>query len=155
MISVREALEQDGPAIEAVCRAAEAELRKVYRPNRKAIENRAAIASSLTRLVALVGDEVVGTVMFRTEPDRLHLIGLSVHANHRRTGVARSLVAAVEREAKRRGLRRLSLYTVRETGNVAVFERMGFGVVREQEDRWSESDVFASLTDVEMEKAVV
>jgi ribosomal protein S18 acetylase RimI-like enzyme len=154
MISVREALEQDGSAIEAVCRAAEADLRKVYRPNRKALENRAAIASSLTRLVALVGDEVVGTVMFRREPDRLHLMGLSVHINHRRIGVARSLVAAVEREAKRHGLRRLSLYTVRETGNVAVFERMGFRVVGEQEDRWSESDVFAKLTGVEMEKAI-
>jgi hypothetical protein len=44
----------------------------------------------------------------------------------------------------------LLLHTIKETGNVEIFARMGFVVVSEQEDALMESDVFEKLTEVEM-----
>ena len=45
---------------------------------------------------------------------------------------------------------RLKLYTVKETGNVEVFRRLGFTVAAEREDDLFESDRFEKLTEVEM-----
>jgi hypothetical protein len=37
------------------------------------------------------------------------------------------------------GVRSLSLYTIKETGNVAFFERLGFRIVREEPASWAVS----------------
>jgi ribosomal protein S18 acetylase RimI-like enzyme len=54
--------------------------------------------------------------------------------------------------ARAAGARCLSLYTVRETGNVGIFERLGFKVIKEEEDLYDESDRYSALTEVYMEK---
>jgi hypothetical protein len=46
----------------------------------------------------------------------------------------------------------LSLETVKETGNVAIFSRLGFTVVGEEPDQWGESVTGASLVNVRMER---
>ena len=78
------------------------------------------------RVVAIVDGTVVGTVRYGVIGDRIHLVRLGVDPKHRRAGVARALVAFVARQAESAGLRALSLYTVRATGNVKIFDRLGF-----------------------------
>jgi ribosomal protein S18 acetylase RimI-like enzyme len=119
VIRVRDAQPGDEPAIARVTESAIATLRAVYRPSAAAIARRG--ASSARRLVAIDGDDaLVGTL----EHDAGHVVGLFVHGEHRRHGVARELLAAIGGRA--------SLYTIRETGNVTIFERLGFRVVRER-----------------------
>lgn len=127
MIFVRPARAGDEPAIADVSASALATLREVYRPTPAAIARRRGLAL-LPRLVALVDDALVGTVEYALGEERLHLMGLFVVASHRQTGVARALVDELARLAKNRPL---SLNTIRETGNVPIFERLGFAVVSE------------------------
>ena len=127
MIVVRPAQRGDEPAIAEVSTSALATLREVYRPTPAAISRKHALAL-LPRLVAVVEEQLVGTVEYVLGEERLHLMGLFVAASHRQIGVARALV---EELAKLADNRPLSLNTIRETGNVPIFERLGFAIVRE------------------------
>lgn len=68
----------------------------------------------------------------------------------RRQGVARALVEALAGLARELGLRALVAGTVKETGNVEIFVRLGFRVVSEKVDVYSVSDAYTTLTDVEL-----
>ena len=48
----------------------------------------------------------------------------------------------------------MALHTVRETGNVAIFERLGFVVESEKPTALFESDTFAELSEVVMVKEI-
>jgi ribosomal protein S18 acetylase RimI-like enzyme len=76
-----------------------------------------------------------------------------VHSDFRKHGVARAMLDHLAASAKDHGARRMRLFTVRETGNVAIFSRMGFTVIDEHEDTLFESESYSSLTEVEMERA--
>ena len=125
---IRPASPADAPGIAAVAESALAVSRRIYRPTPAAIARKHE-QRRLPHLVAVVGTEIVGTVEYALGEDRLHLMSLFVLASHRRQGVARALVDEL---AKLAGTRPLSLNTIRQTGNVAVFERLGFSVVREE-----------------------
>jgi len=151
-ILVREPVPADQEAIAEVNALAIADLRKVYCSNHKALQNLSRISPSLTPLVATKGTSVVGTVQYRIEGDRLFLTALSVHPPQRRQGVARALVAAAAKIGKAAGIGCLAVHTVKETGNVPIFERMGFHTVQENDEDFFESDVHDVLTDVYMER---
>ena len=151
-IAVRAPVNADEEAIAEVHALAIADLRKVYRPNEKAFDNLSRISSSLTPLVATKGERVVGTVQLRVEDDRYFVTALSVHPAHRRQGVARALVDAIAKIAGSAGSRCVALHTVKETGNVAVFDRLGFQTVEESEEDFFESDLYDVLTNVYMER---
>ncbi|HEY1818037.1 MAG TPA: GNAT family N-acetyltransferase [Kofleriaceae bacterium] len=139
---VRDAQPADEPAIARVAESAIATLRATYRPSAGMIA-RAADRRRLRRLVAIDADDsLVGTLAH----DNGHVVGLFVHTDHRRRGVARQLLDAIDGRA--------SLYTIRETGNVLVFERLGFRIVREQPavDYVAVADEHATLTEVYMER---
>ena len=63
--------------------------------------------------------------------DRLHLRRLAVDAAFRRQGITRAFVEHVSERAKDAQLRALSLYTIEQTGNVPIFERLGFRRLQE------------------------
>jgi ribosomal protein S18 acetylase RimI-like enzyme len=107
-------------------------LRQVYRPTAAAVARKEQSAPRRRRLVAEAQGLVCGTVEYQLEADRLHLVGLSVKASHRRLGIARRLVEHLIELAIAERKQWVSLYTVRQTGNVALFEKMGFNVVDEQ-----------------------
>ena len=136
-IVIRDASSDDEPAIDDLSRSAFEELRRIYRPSQAALSGKAALDVALSRIVAVGGrDDIIGTVQYRVEAPRLHLIGLAVHPTHRKIGVARRLVDHLAELARRRSLGCISLYAVKETGNPAVFERLGFRSIRTQPADW-------------------
>jgi GNAT superfamily N-acetyltransferase len=150
MIEVRHDLPADAEAVAQVSASATATLRQTYRPNARALANKARISRELKRLVAVLDGRVIGTTQYFTEPGCLRILGLGVLSDSRQRGAARALVEALQEIARRQGLRGLAAHTIRETGNVPVFERLGFHIVSEEPDDYSESDVFPELSDVEL-----
>ena len=152
-IRVRHAAAEDVEAAAEVSALATETLRETYRP----IPNAPGDGSprpALTRLVAEVEGRIVGTVQYGVRGSRLHIIGLMVYPDQRRKGVARAMIESLAGTARDLGMTHLSLYTIRETGNVPIFEHMGFAAIREETASWAESDRFDALTDVYMEKNV-
>jgi N-acetylglutamate synthase-like GNAT family acetyltransferase len=88
---------------------------------------KSALDVSLSRVVVVAKrSDIVGSVQYRIESPRLHLIGLAVHPVHHKRGVARRLVDHLAEIACGRILEVASLYAVNETGNPDFFERLGF-----------------------------
>ena len=150
MIEIRHYRPEDAAGVAQVSASATATMRQTYRPNAKALANKARISRELMRLVAVIEGRVVGTTQYFVDDDRLRLLGLGVLPDFRRHGIARALVEALKEIARHQGTRGLAARTIRETGNVPVFERLGFHVVTEGPDEYSESARFRELSDVEL-----
>lgn len=153
-ITVREPVPGDDSELAEVDRIAIADLRKVYRPTTIALERRASINPGLRRLVAVAQGRIAGTVQYYMGVDRLSFLGLGVHSDFRRCGVATAMVQHLERIGRARGCKAISLNTVRETGNVEVFERMGFEVESQAPTLLFESETASTLYEVVMVKDI-
>jgi ribosomal protein S18 acetylase RimI-like enzyme len=127
---IREATSDDLPAAEELSRVAFAELRQIYAPSASARERAAATSAQFTRLVAIDRkQQIVGTLLYGDEGDRIHVRALAVRRDARRQSVARALLERVRKIAAAQSKRAVSLYTVAETDNVETFEHLGFQVV--------------------------
>jgi GNAT superfamily N-acetyltransferase len=151
-VVIRDAVESDMPAISAVMCASTAVLRKVYSPSPSAAK-RARSAADVHWIVAVEGKDIVGALRYVAKPENLHL-GLGVHPDHQRKGVARALIAFLAEKALCQGISKLSLYTIKETGNMPIFERLGFSFVSEGSAEDCESATGDQLTDVYMERVL-
>jgi ribosomal protein S18 acetylase RimI-like enzyme len=154
-VNVREATPADADEIAVVSASAVATLREIYRPNQRALAHKQAIADTLTRLVAVLNGRVIGAVEYSLTGDRVHFLSLDVHSDYRRQGVAKRLVAELARIGKSAGAARLSTYTVTQTGNPAIFERMGFQVIYEEPSEFFESDRFDPVTESYLERPII
>lgn len=154
MVTVRPDKPSDQPDIQAVDAAATATLRQTYRPNQRALINKVRLDTHLRRIVATIEDRVVGTVRYSVDNQSVRVIGLGIHPDFRRQGIARELLRSLEEIGKGERAIRLHLHTVKQTGNVDVFKRLGFTVIAEREDEFAESDRYQKLIDVEMEKQI-
>src|SRR5688572_7446346 len=155
ILTIRELTSADEPYVAEIDRLATADLRKVYEPNQEAQKQRAAIGPTLEGLVAVLRGRVVGVVRYRIVADRLSLLGLGVHPIFRQRGVATALIEQLHSIGQDKGCTAVTLYTVRETGNVGVFERMGFMVVSEEPSKLFQSVSFSSLSEVHMIKGIL
>jgi predicted N-acetyltransferase YhbS len=154
VVTIREATPADADEIAAVRASAVATLRKTYRPNQKALAHKQAIAPALMTLVAVLDGRVVGSVDYHLTSGRVHFLSLDVHADWRRQGVARQLVEELVRIGREAGATRLSTYAVVETGNPAIFERIGFRVISVERSNFFESDRFDVVTEAYLERAI-
>ncbi|OPX96067.1 MAG: Acetyltransferase (GNAT) family protein [Syntrophorhabdus sp. PtaB.Bin006] len=150
MIMVRPEEVGDQQGIETVRAAATATLRQTYRPSQKAIANRARASGSFKRLVAVADSRVVGTVQYYIESQAVRIIGLGVRTDYRKKGVARAIIHHLRNIGIKEKASHVLLHTIKETGNVEVFTRLGFTVVSEQKDELMESDIFENLTEVKL-----
>src|SRR5262245_27906873 len=130
-ISVRFATAADEAAAGCVGGEAFATVRRIYRPNPAALANLSAIVPAPERLVAEDGGQIVGTVRFGVFDGCLRVVGLAVLPRSQRRGVARALIEELARLARDKRCRALALYTVTKTGNVTIFNRLGFQVISE------------------------
>jgi GNAT superfamily N-acetyltransferase len=151
---VRIAEPSDGSVAKTITGAAFAAARAAYRPNPAALANLSAIAPKLERLVAKMDGLVVGTVRYGVFDRSLRVIGLAVLPDRQRQGIARKLIEALADIAADRECQTLSLYTVVQTGNVPIFQRLGFQVVSESPDAYSISVSGEPLTEAFMERPV-
>ncbi len=160
-VEIREAQSIDAEQIATVSASATATLRETYRPNARALAHKKTIADSLKQLVAVVEGAVVGTVQYKLEPGyklengRVHFLSLDVHADFRQQGVATQLVDKLAEIGKQAGAKALSTYTVTQTGNCAIFEKMGFRVIYEEPSELFESDQFDTITETYLERPIV
>lgn len=84
-------------------------------------------ATAETVFVAREGGRIAGCLFASDRGDALYLGKLAVEPARQRAGVGRSLVAAAEAEARRRGKATLELETrVELAGSRAAFARLGF-----------------------------
>ena len=149
---VRVAAPGDAEPAEAVSERAFRRVRDVYRPTDAAVAAKCGETSPWTRLVAERDGEIVATVEYRLAATRLTIRALAVEPSSQRQGIARQVVDALAGIARAEGRRTMSLFTIRETGNVRVFERLGFTVASEEIPRWCVSDAFNTLHETCMER---
>ncbi len=123
-IEIREFVENDHEGVRRVANEAHAFLRKFYiwKPGR----NRAETDRPYVRLVATIGSIVVGTLTYETHKDHIYFGSLGVLSDYRHHGVARSFVTYLESVAFSIGIFLIQCDTIEETGNVAIFEKLGF-----------------------------
>lgn len=153
-VTVHIATLEDIPAAETLSRKTFSELRQVYHPLPKTVEKQSTQLDDTTPVVARNNNSIVGTLRYYVKADKLCVLGLAVDSFYRRRGIARGLLDFVTEEARRLDLSSVSLRTIRETGNVPIFERMSFRIVNEVVADWCESENHSMLHDVWMEKAV-
>ncbi len=85
-----------------------------------------------TIFVAQAGEGLIGSIFCSPDGDELYIGRLAVAPDWRRRGVANALVDAAKDEARRIGAKRITLGArISLPGNVALFRRHGFVVVRE------------------------
>jgi len=151
-ITIREATADDAVAVAAVFRAAFEPLRSIYRPTGEAAARQSERFKEGTRLVAEIDGRIVGTVQVACHDRHMHVIGLAVHPDHRRTGVGRRMMEWIVDQAPLFGHNVVALDTIKETGNVAIFEKMGFHVVHENVATWCASESYPVVHEVSMER---
>ncbi len=160
-IEVREARAEDVMEIVAIHGECLDILRQIYRPRQQ--HSRPQDGADLgerddsqaqVQLVAIGDGRVLGGVACRFGGERLHLQSLQVLPTRHRRGVARRLIEGAGELASHRGAARLTLETIRQTGNVPIFERLGFQIVHaEVTDRFELLSGGKAVT-VTLERAV-
>jgi predicted N-acetyltransferase YhbS len=107
-------------------------LERAIEAERRSLEAFTADRSRQAALVARSDGALAGTcLLVQSELQPCHavspwLAGLYVVAEHRRQGVGRALVRAIEDQARQRGSRRLYLYT---GGASTYYERLGWSII--------------------------
>jgi ribosomal protein S18 acetylase RimI-like enzyme len=133
MIIVRPFVESDAEFVNLIVASCTRELRTVYCP--RPLNNASAVASShsLARVVAVDHTgTVVGIAEYIERPSAIYVQGIAVAPTHRRSGIAGDLLEHIKSLAAHRGLPDLELATIKETGNVEIFRRLGFTVSEER-----------------------
>lgn len=153
-ILIREAKPADAAEVTTVFETAFAPLRSLYRPTGAALARQAERAQAGTRIVAEIDGTIVATVQYDLHADHIHVIGLAVHPDFQRKGIARQLLDWICIRAKNLGQSAVVLDTIRETGNVPLFEKLGFRVVHEEKATWCISDTYQEVHDVKLQRAI-
>jgi len=153
-IRIRQASLIDAVLVIQMRQEAFASVRDIYRPrnDRSGIE----LENHPDRIdaIAAVDDRDAGVLGIYQEGPVLQLTGLAVLSEFRRRGVATQFIRYAEQVARRRGTEALGLFTIAETGNTRVFQRLGFHVVHQRIADWCVSPHFHELYEVEMRRDV-
>ena len=95
---------------------------------------RQAAKGRMVRLVAEADGEAIANAQLTFWPDRAEIGSLVVAERYQRHGIATALVAALEREARQRGVKRLEIgVKPLAAGLLALYQRWGFHPVRKIE----------------------
>lgn len=103
-----------------------APFRAIYTPKPEPPRNTSRTARTV---VTVMEGHIVGAVSYYPKEQFVRLFALAVGPNHRRRGIARALIQWVADNACSKTHPELGLYTIEETGNAVIFERMGFRVI--------------------------
>ena len=126
-------------------------MREIYRPGPRA-QSATEQTGSIVRLVAEVEGRILATACYERTPDLLKLFTFACDPTHQRQGLARALLRHIETFARQAGIRRLRAVVVTETGNSAIYERLGFASVTTAPSTLFISDRFPVIHETVMEK---
>jgi len=154
-ILIREANSADAAEVAAVLEASFTPLRSIYRPTADTLTRQTKHRWEETRLVAELEGHVVATVQYDQHETHLHVLGLAVHPDFQRKGIAGCLLDRIVADASQLGLQTVVMETIRETGNVPIFEKLGFRIVQENIAAWCVSETHEQLYFVTMKRTVV
>jgi ribosomal protein S18 acetylase RimI-like enzyme len=151
---VRAFLAIDTEMVDLIMTACTRELRTIYslKPNAENVSKSQARSS---RIVAVDHTEkVVGIAECVDRASAIYVQGIAVSPTHRRCGVATDLLAYSASLAADAGFCALEVATIKETGNVEIFRRLGFFVISERvsERFWSHDE--RSVTEVTLRRHV-
>jgi predicted GNAT family acetyltransferase len=155
MIMIRAEGAGDAVLAAAVSERAFRQLRNVYRPTDAAVAKKGRENAAWKRLVAEQDGQIAATVEYRLDSNRLAIRDLAVEPDLQHQGIARQLVDTLAEIARGEGLLAMSLFTIRESGNVRVFQRLGITAVSQKVATWCVSDEFATLHETHMERHCV
>jgi len=133
MVTVRDFIATDAEPVQLIMTMCTSELRAVYvpKPQPKAVLANHSLPNS--RVVAVDNtDTVVGVAECITHPSALYIQSIAVAPTYRRCGVAGALLSYIATLAVDLGFPVLSVATIKETGNVEIFKRLGFAVAEER-----------------------
>jgi len=155
-LRVRRAIPGEAASVSFLLRVAFAEVAQQYTPEAlaatvaDAAEIRRRIDEGAAVWIALLDDQVVGTLSAFDRPEGLHLRSMAVHPGARGHGVARALLAAAEGLGRERGHTRMFLRTTPFLHSaIALYSRSGFSLCQGVERDFHGVPLF------EMEKALV
>ncbi len=144
---IRKAVDADAEGIKEVVESAIIPLRKIYKPTKAAYKRRKSKRKLRIRLVCIYKNKIAGTVEYEVQEDKLHIMGPMVHQKYQRKGIARALIDYISNIASDSGKNALSINTCKQTGNVAIFKKIGFKVIKESKD---DNGLAENLTDEEL-----
>ncbi len=107
------------------------ELRKIYHPNKLAKVRKVTSSSNGLSFGYFISEKLLACVDVHLLNGELCLSTLAVSKDFRGQGIARKLIYAVI--DKYETVNTVSVWCVKQTGNVAIFESLGFKVVQEVE----------------------
>ncbi len=152
MIEIRPATSSETPAALTVHSRAFAHHDQVYRPRPDDAAQQAERLNEGIRIIALDNGTIIGTAQYANHASHVHVLGLAVDPRSQRRGLARCMLDWIERKAVELGQTTVAVDTIAETGNVAIFERLGFTVVHTTRSTKFQSDAHGTLHLVQMEK---
>ena len=147
MIKIRNKRDSDADAIQSIIASATIELRSVYRPIERNVQNK---DEKPINIVATIKGNVAGLAEFFINEKNVLVRGLAVSQIHRRQGVAMAMIEHIKLRAQKEGKTELVLSTIKETGNVSVFLNMGFSVTSEEISQTYENTKSVPVTLVKM-----
>lgn len=148
---VRQAEYPDHASRQKIIEAATHELRLVYKPVNKVVPNP---KLSIGILVVADGDILIGTAEYINNEDNMYIQGIAVHQDYRKKGVCRMLIEEIRELAIKQNYEQLSLCVIEETGNVSVFEKIGFNVINKYQSNHYIGLEGQIVTQVEMVKII-
>ncbi|WP_404304947.1 GNAT family N-acetyltransferase [Neorhodopirellula lusitana] len=143
---------EDASEVRSVRDIGFATVRDTYTPNHGAAPAALNASGCRSDILADIDGFTAGVVSAAIEGNTLRITGLAVAPEFRRLGVARALIESAERVAVNARCDNVRLFTIRETGNVSLFARLGFHFVGEAMADWCSSTRFDTLHEVQMEK---
>ncbi len=155
MIVTRLATSNDAEEVQTVTDAAFATVRELYRPKPNAIPTSENANLCKKTIVALVNGKIVGATCVYRNVAALHVSQLAVVPKFRKRGVARALLQGAVELGIESGAIEVVLNTIQETGNVAIFQRLGFTIQATSEATWCISDRFPILTEITMTRKCI
>ena len=119
----------ENPSVVSLTKDCFQELRAIYFPNKTAKPTSS--NDEWVTYAYFVGAKAVACIKVKSTNSELQLSGLAVERASRKQGIARRLIAALYELYDL--VNCLSVWCVEETGNVVVFEALGFEVLQSEE----------------------
>jgi len=123
-ILVREYTQNDLVEAKIVSDDAHAVLRKFYHPTAQA--KKIGSDTPYKRIVAVADNKIVGVATYEVEGDFLYFGSLGVLTAYRKMGIAKKIISHIEEAAQSMGFSKIQCATMEKTGNVSIFEKIGF-----------------------------